>query len=213
MMNRIIIAGGNGLIGSALVKAFKERGAEVICADIRGEGEYFNMAEPATLQTIFKDNYPVDGFVNCTYPRDLKTATSGWLACTEIAAKELSVNGGSIVNFGSIYGMVGSQMDLYDGTDMTMPTEYSFVKGGIIAASRDIATKYAKHGVRCNVVSPGGVWNHQPQLFVRRYEKRCPMGRMAVPEDLIELVWMLINQGSEYISGVCIPVDGGWTAW
>ena len=103
-------------------------------------------------------------------------------------------------------------MDLYEGTDMTMKTEYAFIKGGIIAASRDIATKYAKYNVRCNVISPGGVYDNQPKEFVERYKKRCPAGRMAVPEDIVELVWLLINQGSEYINGCNIPIDGGWTA-
>jgi len=213
-MPKIIIAGGNGLIGSALVKGFREKGAEVVCADISGDAEYFEMGNPDSLKPIFKKHNDINAFVNCTYPHDLYSATRGWLDCTELAAIELCKTSGSIVNFGSIYGMVGPQLDIYEDNDVIKPptTEYAFIKGGIIAASKNIATKYAKYGVRCNVISPGGVYDNQPKEFVERYNKRCPMGRMAVPEDLIEWVWLLCNQGSEYISGQNIAIDGGWTA-
>jgi len=209
----VIVAGGNGLIGSAIVRALEDYGSDVVCADIRGPGEYFNMAEPSTLKAIINKIKILHAFVNCTYPRDLKTASEGWLNCTELIAKTLSINGGSIINFGSIYGMVGSQEDLYFGTDMKMPTEYAFIKGGIIAASRDIATKYGKYNVRCNVVSPGGVYWHQPQIFVQRYSKRCPLQRMAEPRDIVGMVLFLISDESSYITGQNYAIDGGWTAW
>ena len=211
---KVIIAGGNGLIGSALVKAFRKRGSEVVCADINGSGEYFNMKYPETLEMIFDRHRPIDAFVNCVYPKDWETAFKGWCDCTVLVANELSENGGSIVNFGSIYGMVGPDTRIHKDCEMVKPTvEYAFIKGGIINATKFIAVEYAKCGVRCNVISPGGVFDNQPDQFVKRYTEKCPMGRMAIPEDIIEAVWFLINQGSEYVSGCNIPIDGGWTAW
>jgi NAD(P)-dependent dehydrogenase (short-subunit alcohol dehydrogenase family) len=219
----VIVAGGSGLIGSAILKGFADIGARPINADIRqGDPaynyEYFNM-HPDYISSLNKilDKYKpkgsnIDVFVNCTYPRDTITAVDGWLKATDRIACHMAIDGGSIINFGSIYGMVGSDMNLYHGTSMDMPTHYAFVKGGIISASRDIATKYGKFGVRCNVISPGGVWNHQPKSFEQRYNRRVPLGRMAGAEDIVGTVLFLASGASKYITGQNIAVDGGFTA-
>ncbi|UCG54270.1 MAG: SDR family oxidoreductase [Dehalococcoidia bacterium] len=123
--------------------------------------------------------------------------------------------GGSIVNIASIYGIVGSINALYKDVDFDMPPIYAAAKGGIIAHSRDIATKYAKYGVRVNCVSPGGVYDesrHPPQ-FEKAYSERTPMGRMATPEDIAWPVAFLASDAAQYITGQNIIVDGGWTAW
>ena len=209
----VIVAGGSGLIGTAIVKAFKQSGFLAINADRQGSfDDHYDMHPFYTsLNWILKKHDP-DVFVNCIYPKDIETAVGGWLKATDTVAKYMAKRGGSIINFGSIYGMVGSDMSLYEGSKMDMPTHYSFIKGGIIAASRDIATKYGKFGVRCNVVSPGGVFDNQPESFVERYNKRVPMGRMAEPEDMVGTVLFLASDESKYITGVNIPVDGGFTA-
>ena len=209
----VIVAGGQGLIGSAIVEGFKKWDANVISADIRPPAEYYNMHPDyiSSLDKILREHTP-DVFVNVTYPRDTLTAVDGWLKTTSKVVSHMAIDGGSIINFGSIYGMVGSDMPLYQGTSMDMPTHYSFLKGGIIAASRDIATKFGKFGIRCNVVSPGGVWNHQPKVFERRYEKRVPLGRMAEVEDIVGTVLFLASDESKYITGQNIAVDGGFTA-
>ena len=209
----IIIAGGCGLIGSALIDGFEKWGAKVVNADLRPPAEYYNMHPDyiGSLDKILK-KHGVDVFVNCTYPRDTITAVDGWLKTTSKVVSHMAIDGGSIINFGSIYGMVGSDMSLYQGTSMDMPTHYSFIKGGIIAASRDIATKFGKFGIRCNVISPGGVWNHQPKVFEQRYNKRVPIGRMAEADDLVGVVLFLASDQSRYITGENIAVDGGFTA-
>ena len=211
---KIIVAGGSGLIGAAIIEGFKEIGANPVSADIRGGDEFYNMNPDYTssLTTILNKYKPVDVFVNCTYPRDTITAVDGWLLANDMVACHMAIDGGSIINFGSIYGMVGSDGCLYDQTSMKMPTHYAFIKGGVIAASRDIATKYGKFGVRCNVISPGGVWNHQPDQFVERYNRRVPLGRMAVPGDLVGIILLLASDAGSYITGANIPVDGGFTA-
>jgi NAD(P)-dependent dehydrogenase (short-subunit alcohol dehydrogenase family) len=210
---KIIVAGGSGLIGTAIMDGLKGCGAKPVNADIRHGDEYFNMHPDYNNTLAILDKYkPVDVFINCTYPDDTNIAVDGWLKTIDAVACHMAVDGGSIINFGSIYGMVGSDMDLYSQTPMTMPTHYSFIKGGVIAASRDIATKYGRFGVRCNVVSPGGVWDHQSQIFARRYTKRVPLGEMAQPEDIVGAVLFLASDMSSYITGVNIPVDGGFTA-
>ena len=120
--------------------------------------------------------------------------------------------GGPIVNIASIYGMIAPRYWIYKNTDMTMPAEYAAVKGGIISLSRCLAAKYAKDNVRINTISPGGIWDNQSESFVKEYCKLTPMGRMANPQDIAGAVIFLISDMSSYITGVNIPVDGGFTA-
>ena len=207
----VIVAGGCGLIGSAIVKAFEEFGADVVCADIRGEGEYFNIAEPETVKLLLEKHFACDAFVDCSRIKGVVDATENWLKSLELIAKHLACGGGSIVNFGSIYGVVGSDMRLYEGTDMKMPTEYSGINGFKIAASRDIACKFGKYDVRCNIVSPGGVFDDQNSKFIERYIKKVPEGSMATTTDLVGIVLFLVSDWSNYITGHNFLVDGGLT--
>ena len=119
---------------------------------------------------------------------------------------------GSIVNFGSIYGIVGNDFTIYEDYGGTSPAEYCAIKGGIINFTRYLASYLGKHGVRANCVCPGGVWDHQREEFVRAYNHRCPMKRMANPDDIAPLCLFLASDGAKYITGQIIAADGGWTA-
>jgi len=118
---------------------------------------------------------------------------------------------GSIINISSIYGVVANDPTLYEGTDMRQPPDYTFVKAGMINFTRYIANYYGKKGVRANCICPGGYFDDQPKPFVRNYTKRCPLGRMLDNEDLKGAVVFLASDASEYVTGVSLMVDGGWT--
>jgi NAD(P)-dependent dehydrogenase (short-subunit alcohol dehydrogenase family) len=120
--------------------------------------------------------------------------------------------GGSIINIASIYGMVGPDFHVYEGTEMTMPAAYSAVKGGVIAHTRFLASRYGASGVRVNAICPGGVAAGQPASFVNAYEMRTPLGRMAQAEEIGPPTVFLASNASSYITGAVLPVDGGWTA-
>ena len=128
----------------------------------------------------------------------------------EIIARQGS---GSIVMIASIYGMVGPQFHIYDGTDMENPAEYAFVKGGMIQLTRYLAGYYAPRGVRVNAISPGGYFTEQPEPFVEAYCHQTPLGRMAGEEDIKGISVFLASDASAYITGANIPLEGGWTAW
>jgi NAD(P)-dependent dehydrogenase (short-subunit alcohol dehydrogenase family) len=119
---------------------------------------------------------------------------------------------GSIINISSIYGVVGPTFHIYEGSDVTSPAEYAFVKGGFSNLTRHMATLLAPK-VRVNALAPGGLFNDQHPTFVENYEAHCPLGRMAGPDDIKGPTVFLASDAAQYVTGQVIGVDGGWTAW
>jgi NAD(P)-dependent dehydrogenase (short-subunit alcohol dehydrogenase family) len=120
--------------------------------------------------------------------------------------------GSSIINVASIYGLYGPDWSLYEGTSMSNPAAYGASKGGLIQFSRWLATTIAPQ-VRVNTISPGGIFRNQPEVFVKRYEAKTPLGRMATEDDFRGVVAYLASDLSSYVTGQNIIVDGGWGVW
>lgn len=138
--------------------------------------------------------------------------TSAFVMVQEATAALAASGQGSVILMGSIYGIAGPDMSLYEGTAMTNPVGYGVSKGGLLQLMRYLASLLAPR-VRVNTISPGGVWRGQPDVFRRRYEARTPLRRMAVEEDLKGAVAYLASDLSSYVTGHNLVVDGGWTAW
>jgi NAD(P)-dependent dehydrogenase (short-subunit alcohol dehydrogenase family) len=138
--------------------------------------------------------------------------TAPFVLTQACAAALESAGHGSVINIGSIYGLVGPDLSLYEGTDLGNPAAYAASKGGLLQLTRWLATALAPK-VRVNSITPGGVWRNQPDAFYRRYLARTPLGRMASPEDLKGAVAYLASDLSAYVTGHNLIVDGGWTAW
>jgi len=119
---------------------------------------------------------------------------------------------GSIVNVGSIYGELGPDWSLYEGTAMANPAAYAASKGGLLQLTRWLATTLAPK-VRVNAISPGGIARNQPSSFVERYEARTPLGRMASEDDFRGAIAYLASDMSSYVTGQNLRVDGGWSTW
>lgn len=123
----------------------------------------------------------------------------------------------SIINIGSMYGVVASYPDAYTDLPVKSPPNYHGLKGGIVHLTRHLAVYWAKDNVRVNCISPGpfpkqSIIDSQPE-FIRRLESKSPMGRMGRPEELKGIVVLLASEAGSYINGQNILVDGGWTAW
>jgi NAD(P)-dependent dehydrogenase (short-subunit alcohol dehydrogenase family) len=120
--------------------------------------------------------------------------------------------GASIINIGSIYGEYGPDWRLYEGTSMGNPAAYSASKGGLHQLTRWLATTLAPD-LRVNAISPGGIFRSQPEDFVKRYEDRTPLGRMATEDDFRGAIAYLASDMSLYVTGQVLSVDGGWGVW
>jgi len=184
-----------------------------------------------TLATVIKQFKKIDILVNCAYPRtsdwgtrcedvsydswkmNMDSHLGGYFLCCQKVAQQMKLQGGgSIINLASIYGVVAPDFSIYEGTSMTMPVAYSAIKGGVIAFSKYMSSYYAKDNIRVNCVSPGGVFDNQPDGFVEKYTAKTPLGRMGTPKDMVGAVLYLASDASSYVTGHNLIVDGGWTA-
>ncbi len=125
--------------------------------------------------------------------------------------------GGSIINIASMYGMVGSYPDAYEGTKGCSPPNYHAAKGAVIHLTRYLAVYWAKDGIRVNCISPGPFPHPQTEreipVMVQRLKTKSPMGRMGKRWELKGAVALLASEAGSYITGHNLVVDGGWTAW
>jgi len=210
---RIVIAGGGGLIGSAIIKAMQGQGHTVFNADINAEPPV-DCSDYSNVLNLVRDWHP-DIFVNACYPSDWRVHLDAFLFSSQAVSFYMANNGrgGSIINIASIYGIVGPDDAMYEGTDMSMPLEYAAVKGAIISLTRAIATRFGRYGVRANTISPGGVFDGQPDNFVQRYCNKVPLKRMATVEDIASAACFLASDEAKYVTGINLKIDGGLTAW
>jgi NAD(P)-dependent dehydrogenase (short-subunit alcohol dehydrogenase family) len=118
----------------------------------------------------------------------------------------------SIINIGSIYGHYGPDWSLYNNTDMANPAAYGASKGGLLQLTRWLSTTLAPT-VRVNAISPGGIFRNQPDVFVKKYEKRTPLKRMGSENDFKGITAYLASDMSSYVTGQVFFVDGGWGVW
>lgn len=126
--------------------------------------------------------------------------------------------GGSIVQMGSIYGLVGPDQRIYEGSDylggpINTPAVYAASKGAVIQLTRYLAATWGAHGIRVNTLVPGGVESGQNAAFLKQYAQRAPLGRMAKAEEMVGALIYLASDASSYVTGQTLAVDGGWTAW
>ena len=118
-------------------------------------------------------------------------------------------NNPSIVNVGSIYGSKAPDWSLYEGVAMANPAAYAASKGGLVQLNRWLASALSP-AIRVNMVSPGGIFREQPQVFVDRYEKKVALGRMATEQDIVGPIVALLGSSSGYVTGQNLLVDGGF---
>lgn len=120
---------------------------------------------------------------------------------------------GSIINIGSIQGVVAPSFAIYEGMGITSPLSYAVAKSGMIHFSKWIAARYGQWNIRCNAVSPGGLSDSQKggSKFEKIYSAKVPLGRMVHSSEVAETIRFLMSDKARYITGQNILIDGGWT--
>jgi 2-deoxy-D-gluconate 3-dehydrogenase len=119
-------------------------------------------------------------------------------------------HGGKIVNIASIMGLVGSTNN---------SAAYCASKGGVVNLTRVLAIEWASHNIQVNSVAPtfvmtpltAGVFENE--AFLSSVLSRTPNGKLATPESIADAVVFLASPRADLITGITLPVDGGWTAW
>jgi NAD(P)-dependent dehydrogenase (short-subunit alcohol dehydrogenase family) len=120
-------------------------------------------------------------------------------------------NGGSIVNIASVAGFQGGPPEIMNAIP------YNTTKGGVIAFTRDLATKWAQHGIRVNAIAPGWFPSDMANFVLDQHgdelRRHIPLGRFGGAEDLKGVVVFLASDASAYVTAHTLVVDGGQSAW
>jgi NAD(P)-dependent dehydrogenase (short-subunit alcohol dehydrogenase family) len=138
--------------------------------------------------------------------------------CQVIGGAMARAGRGSIVNVGSVYGLLSPDQGLYDfrrdaGETFFKPVAYSVSKSALVNLTRYLATYWGRSGVRVNTLTPHGIENGQPEPFVEGFAARSPLGRLMDVSEAVGAVVFLASDASSYVTGANLVVDGGWSAW
>lgn len=117
--------------------------------------------------------------------------------------------GANIINIGSIYGEIAPDWNLYEGTNMSNPAAYGVSKAGLLQLTKWLSS-YFGESIRVNAISPGGIFRDQDPKFVKKYNKKTALNRMASEDDFVGIVGYLASDLSNYVTGKVMQLDGGW---
>jgi len=218
-MKTMFIAGGTGGIGSAIAEKFRENGYKVIVPD---EKE-LNFLNRPSIEKYFKA-HPVDAdvVINCAginnpkpfekltfedLDKTLAINTTGFFGVLQqLVPKMKAKKRGAILMISSIYGHISRKGRL----------PYSMSKHALNGMVKTLALEFGPFNIKVNAVSPGFVEtslttkNNSPEVIKSLVEK-IPLGRMAKPEDIANIVFFLCSEENNYITGQCVVADGGYT--
>ena len=237
------------MIGKSVIEKLEKLGCKTLNLDIKepkkSKYNYLkfdctNIKDVENYSKITRKYGIPDIFINCSYPKtkdwnknnfkdikfkSLKKNLEMQLTTSTYLVKEVAENSRkkkkkcSIVLLSSIYGIVGQDNSIYNGTNITENLTYSVSKGALINLTKQMCSYYSKYGIRINNVCPGGVIDKESKQksknynkLLRNYSKRCPTGRMATPEEIADPIIFLASDNANYISGASLIVDGGWTS-
>jgi len=236
-----LVSGGASGIGEATCRVFAAAGASVIIADLdieRAKLLASETAEAVALPLDISDEAAVKaafaaiprldilvnnagiGLVGSVEETDLadfqrlnRINVEGLFLMTKYAMPLLLASHGSIVNIGSVAGMVGVRKRF----------AYCATKGAVLAMTRQLAVDYPTQ-IRVNCIAPGTVDSPFVEGYLEKYHKhekekvraelnqRQPIGRLGRPEEIANLALYLCSSEANFMNGSVVAIDGGWTA-
>ena len=237
----VVVTGGSGLLGSAVCDSISNSGGIPLSFDIKPNdselvSSFFcdctSKADLLESLTKAKNMFScITGAVHCAYPRSNSWGQTFEESDFDRLSEDISLQLGSAILFSqvmhklfleqqtpssfvhvsSIQGISAPKFEHYLGTSMTSPIEYSAIKSGIISITRWLAKYSFNTGIRFNCVSPGGIFDNQDPVFLRRYRSTCASVGMLQPSDVSSVISYLLSDFSSAITGQNIVVDDGWS--
>lgn len=172
----------------------------------------------------------IDALVNNAYPRNknygrhffdvenedfvenLGLNLGGYFTTSQQFVKYFQIQGyGNIINISSIYGVVAPKFEIYENTQMTMPIEYAAIKSGLIHLTKYMAKYFKGMNIKVNALSPGGIFDSQPEPFLKKYKNECLNKGMLDKSDLKGTLIYLLSDMSKYVNGQNLIVDDGFS--
>jgi len=173
------------------------------------------MEKTAEVEFSRLENFPLK-----QWEADLSVGLTGAFLCSQVIGTEMAKQKrGVIVNVASDLAVIAPDQRLYRKAGLpadqqpVKPVTYSVVKTGLIGLTRYLATYWAEAGIRVNAISPGGVYNNQPDEFVSRLANLIPLGRMANADEYQAAILFLCSDASSYMTGTNLVIDGGRSCW
>lgn len=172
--------------------------------------------EQGVLETSRLENFPLE-----QWDMQVAVGLTGAFLCSQVFGTAMAKDGrgGVILNIASDLSVFSPDQRLYrqgglaDECQPVKPVTYSVIKAGLIGLTRYLATYWADRGVRCNALSPGGIFNGQGEEFVQRLTSLIPLGRMATADEYRSAVQFLCSDASLYLNGQNVVMDGGRSVW
>ncbi|PTT48729.1 flagellin modification protein A [Aeromonas sp. HMWF016] len=190
-----------------------------------------DLLDESAVVRFFDSVENITGAVNCAYPRNKNYGKHFYEVAQGDFNENISMNLGSsflfmqqcaryfekyqnafsLVNISSVYGVIPPKFSIYENTKMTMPVEYAAIKSGLIHLSRYVAKYVANSKFRVNLVSPGGIFDHQPEDFLKAYKKETLGKGMLDVSDVLGSIVFLLSSMSDFVNGQNIVVDDGFS--
>jgi NAD(P)-dependent dehydrogenase (short-subunit alcohol dehydrogenase family) len=190
-----------------------------------------DVTSESDMKAFFVCRNDITGAVNSTYPRNKTYGAHFFDVSLDSFNENLSLHLGSaflftqqcaayfknnqtplsLVNISSIYGVVAPKFDIYDNTPMTMPVEYAAIKSAILHLNKYASAYVNDSRFRINCVSPGGIFDHQPDAFLEAYKSNTHGAGMLDVEEIIGSVLFLLSEQSKFVTGQNIIVDDGFS--
>ena len=163
----------------------------------------------------------LESFDPSEWDKQIAVGLTGALNCIKIFGADMAQSERNcvILNIASDLSVIAPDQRIYkkqglgEKSQQVKPVTYSVIKSGLVGLTKYVATYWCKQGVRCNALSPGGIFNNQNKEFVKRVSNLIPMDRMANIDEYQGAVQFLCSEASSYMTGQNIVIDGGRSIW
>lgn len=226
----LVIGASRGGIGASIARAFQDAGATVAITGVEpspdaADADRFaytqlDVTNTDAVEAFAATHAHVDVLVNCAaitrrgeemapdfFSHVLDVNLTGSLRCAKALHPGLKAAGGKVINIASMYARFGSPRN----------PAYGASKAGVEQLTKSLAIAWAEDGIRVNAIAPGFIVTdqsaraRQDETFVSTIEARTPLGRWGNPDDITGAALFLASPASAFMTGTCLPVDGGYS--